>query len=180
MSQSNGGVNQTNGNANVTGQSVWQNESLNQDIMRKEGFKAARVAVVAGSPVRAPGRRHSARSPSDNPSSDGSQSSNQDESVSNDTSQQADQLDPTANVPINVALLDSGKTSQSNRGVNQANGNARPHRTVGVAKRVATQTSSGGKRQDKSGKGGNGQCGCGKPDKNRPHTARVALGQPVV
>ena len=73
----------------------------------------------------------------------GSQASNQSESVSNSTGQNANQIDPTLNVPINVAALNSGGTSQSNGGVNQTNGNANATGQDVSQNEGSTQSTSG-------------------------------------
>ncbi len=73
----------------------------------------------------------------------GSQATNQSESVSNSTGQNANQIDPTLNLPTNVAVLNSGGTSQSNGGVNQTNGNANATGQDVSQNEGSTQSTSG-------------------------------------
>ncbi len=153
VDQTNGGVDQTNGNANLTSQNVSQHESSSQSAGNGQDGKSWNDGTCGcGQPDS---------SPQSSDGSTGSQSSDQRESVSNETQQKAEQIDPTVNVPINVAALNSGSVDQTNGGVDQTNGNA--NLTSQNVSQHESSSQSAGNGQD--GKSWNdGTCGCGQPD----------------
>ena len=127
VDQSNGGVQESNGNLNATSQVVSQDESSSQQ-----------------SSGGAAGGGYGKDSFDKGPSDTSGQSSDQHENVSNHNVQQADQHNAVVNVPINVAALNTGGVDQRNGGVDESNGNFNATGQYVWQDESSTQSSSSG------------------------------------
>lgn len=126
VDQSNGGVQESNGNLNATSQDVRQSETSSQ----QSSGGAAGGDYGKG------------------PAGGSGQSSDQNENVSNHTDQHAAQHNAVVNVPINVAALNTGGVDQRNGGVGESNGNANATSQLVSQDESSSQTSGSGKSRD--------------------------------